>query len=209
MWINKKISKRTKGMTLIEILISITILGMLGAAVLTLQYILGKNQTLVIKNYLTIDQANSYVAEFVREIRGAKSGDNAAYALEVVNDFEIIFYSDIDYDGATEKVRYTYEENLLTKGVIKPTGYPATYPADQEDEKTLSDNIRNAATPVFYYYNENWPEDQENNPLIQSQRLSETKTVKILLRLNQKANDPEHDFVLESHTQIRMLKENL
>lgn len=197
------------GLTLIEILITTVILGMLGAGLLTLQYILGQNQTLIVKNYMNIDKTNSLVSTFVREIRGARSGDNAAYALEVVNDDEIIFYSDIDYDDETEKVRYTFSGTQLIKGVIEPAGYPITYPAGQERVEVLTDKIRNDSTPVFYYYNDNWPQDTANNPLAQDERLSETKTVGIFLRINQSANDASGDYLLESSSQIRMLKENL
>ena len=201
--------KQRAGLTLIEILIVVVILGMLGAGLLTLQYILSKNQTLVIMNYLSIDEANSQISTFIREIRGARSGDNAAYALEVVNDDEIVFYSDIDYDGATDRVRYTLTSTQLIKGVTEPVGYPATYPPDQEKATVLSDNIRNGTTAAFYYYNGDWPEDVINNPLAQGQRLSQTKTVRIYLMLNQKADDSDRDYVLDSFGQIRMLKENL
>ncbi len=197
------------GLTLIEILITTVILGMLGAGLLTLQYILGQNQTLIVKNYIGIDKVNSSVSIFVREIRGARSGDNAAYALEVVNDNEIIFYSDIDFDDETEKVRYTFSGTEFVKGVIEPIGYPATYPSGQEKVKVLTDKIRNDTTPVFYYYNGDWPQDTANNPLVQNERLSETRTVGIFLRINQSANDANGDYLLESSGQIRMLKENL
>lgn len=204
-----KAAKLGSGLTLIEILVATVILGLLGAGLLTLQFILGKNQTLVISNYLSVDEANSHMAAFIREIRSARSGDNASYPLEVVDDNEIVFYSDVDYDGATERVRYTLSGTQFSRGVVEPTGFPVTYPVGQEKVKELTNNIRNGVTPVFYYYNSDWPSDTINNPLVQNQRLSQTRTVRIYLRLNQKANDPDSDYILESSSQIRMLKENL
>jgi type II secretory pathway pseudopilin PulG len=201
--------RNSQGLTLIEILIVAVMLGVLGSGLLTLQYIVGKNQITVVKNYLNVDKANSLVTTFIRELRIARTGDNAAYALETTDDFEIVFYSDIDHDGQTEKIRYTLSGNQLVKGVIEPTAHPVDYPADQETVKVLSSQIRNDTTPAFYYYNDDWPQDTINNPLMPSARLSNTKTVRIYLQVNTEEDDPDSDYILESYVSIRMLKDNL
>lgn len=201
--------KEKKGFTLIEVLVAVVILSLLGGALLSLQHIIGKNQTMVLKNYRSIDEANRHVAVFIREVRGARSGENAAYALDTVNDNEIVFYSDIDFNGEVEKVRYAVDSSRLIKGVIKPIGYPAIYPADQEEIVILTYNVRNQDEPAFTYYNGDWPEDIQNNPLPPAQRLSGTRTVGIYIRINPHPDNPEGDYVLESYGQIRMLKENL
>lgn len=202
-------AKNSKGFTLIELLIVIVIMGILGVGVLSLQYILGQNQTLVLKNYLSVDEANKGVSQFSKEIRIIKSADNGAYPLANAGDFEIVFYSDIDFDSDTEKVRYYLDGTNLTKGVIEPVGHPATYPSASENIRVISENIRNADTPVFYYYNADWPQDALNNPLAAEDRLSDTRTIRIYLRLNTKAGESEKDYVLESYIQPRMLKDNL
>lgn len=205
----RKREKYSKGMTLIEVLIGIAILGMLGLGVLSLQYLLGQNQTLVYKNYVNVDEASSAVAQFSKEIRITRSSDNGVYALDTVDDFEIVFYSDIDFDDETEKVRYFLDGINFSKGIIEPIGYPAAYPQEAEKVKILTANARNGVEPTFYYYNSDWPDDTENNPLTLSERLNQTRTIKIYLRVNTTADEPEKDFVLESYIQPRMLKDNL
>jgi hypothetical protein len=145
----------------------------------------------------------------VREIRSARASDNGAYPLEIVNDNEIVFYSDGDYDGITERLHYYLSGNNFIKGIIKPEGYPVLYPPNQEKITVLSENVRNAGVPIFYYYNEDWPDDIINNPLSQNSRLANTKMVRIYLRLNTQHNLPDKDYVLESFAQLRMLKGNL
>lgn len=201
--------KHEKGMTLIEVLIAMAILSVLGLGLVSLQYILGKNQVLVINSYKSVDDANNSVTNFIRELRTARTSDSGSYVLETVNDQEIKFYSDIDHDGATEKVHYYLNGTNFIKGLIEPQGYPPQYPAAQEIPTTLTSNVRNGTTPVFYYYNSGWPQDTTDNPLPQDKRLSDARIVKIYLVVNTQKNDPNKNFVLESFAQIRMLKDNL
>lgn len=200
--------QRRSGFTLIEVLITATILAVLGGLMLTLMYITTKTRLITFQNLMNVDQTNNQVLTMVRELRNIQTGENAAYPLERAGDQEIIFYSDIDYDGETEKVRYTLSGSQLIKGVIEPVGYPATYPPENEKVKILTDGVRNATTPIFYYYNGDWPADTLNNPLPQPVRLSDTKLMKVYLRLNTQ-DDPDSDFILESYAQLRILKQNL
>lgn len=202
-------SKNNSGLTLIEVLVAMALLSLIGLGILSLQYILGQNQVAIINSYKSTDEANLSVTGFVREIRSARASDNGAYPLEIVNDNEIVFYSDGDYDGITERLHYYLSGNNFIKGIIKPEGYPVLYPPNQEKITVLSENVRNAGVPIFYYYNEDWPDDIINNPLSQNSRLANTKMVRIYLRLNTQHNLPDKDYVLESFAQLRMLKGNL
>lgn len=204
-----KKQKNQKGMTIIEILLTVAILGILGAGVLGLQYILSQNQTLVLRNYVSIDQANSNITSLTKELRMASEAEDASFALESLGDNEIIFYSDYDFDGQTERLRYFLDGSSFKRGVIEPTDPPATYPEDSEKIKILTRNVRNASEAVFTYYNGDWPQDTENNPLSIPVTLSDVKLVKIFLRLNPRSDQPDKDFSLESSASMRMLKENL
>jgi len=192
--------------TLIELLVFIGILTLIGVVFLGFQFIITQNQLSAWRNYLNIEDANRILTEMAKELRNAKESDLGSYPLESANDQEIIFYSDIDNDNATEKVRYKLTGTVLEKGVIEPQGSPISYPQSEEKVASLSDNIRNLATPVFYYYNSDWPQDAVNNPLIQSQRISETKLIYVSLRFNTEDNDPQRDYVLDSYIRVRMLQ---
>lgn len=198
-----------RGFTIIEILIAMVITGMMGAALLGLQFIISQNQIVAWQSYISVDEANTNVTSLVREVRTAKEGDNGAYPLASADDQEIIFYSDYDFDGVTERIRYFLNGTQFSKGVIEPTGQPATYPSGSEIVKLLSGNVRNGADPVFYYYNGDWPADTVNNPLPTPANLSEIKLIRVFLKLNTNPDDPNNDYILESYSQVRVLKENL
>lgn len=197
--------RNQSGFTLIEVLVSSAILVILAIGFLGLQYIMSQNQLTAWRDYLSIESGNVALSAVARELRDARQSDTGSYALELANDQEIIFYSDIDYDDIVERVRYTLSGTNLEKGIIEPTGEPLTYPLANESVRIISDIVRNGADPVFFYYNEDWPIDTVNNPLVQSERIANTREVKIVLRTNPQANEPDKDYLLESNVKLRML----
>lgn len=202
-------TKNTSGVTLIELLIAIAITSIIGLGLVSLQYILSQNQVAITKNYKSSEDANYTVAMFTKELRRASLGENGAYLLSIAGDQDIVFYSDTNLDGQVEKIQYHLDGTNLIKTIIQPTGFPISYPSDQALNSTISDIIRNGGQPVFYYYNSDYPNDTQNNPIPQNRRLSDTRTVKIYLRANTNANDSDKDYVVESLANIRMLKDNL
>jgi prepilin-type N-terminal cleavage/methylation domain-containing protein len=202
-------NKANDAFTLIEVLIGVGIISIFGLGIVTLQSTLVQTQLSSLRNIYNIEEANTSITTLVREVRNIQTADSGAYPLEKADDQEMVFYSDIDFDGEAEKVSYRLEENSFIKGVIEPVGFPVTYPSANEKVRTISQNVRNSpTTPIFYYYNGDWPADTVNNPLPAPARLSETKLMRLYLELNSEEESTDN-FILESYVQIRMLKENL
>lgn len=199
-------SKIVKGFTLIELLVTIAITSIFSLGIIGLQRIMTNTQLSTFGSYIDVEQANNGVSTMVREIRNIRAADNAAYPLERAQDQEMIFYSDVDYDGDTDRVRYSLNGTSFIKGVINPVGFPAAYPPANEKVKVITDAVRNGTDPIFYYYNGDWPQDTINNPLPSPTRLSDTKLMKVRLEISTDDNSP---YILESYVQIRTLKENL
>ena len=55
---------------------------------------------------VAIDEARRGIEIMIKEIREAKTGDNGSYPIVLADDKEFIFFSDVDNDGQTERVRY-------------------------------------------------------------------------------------------------------
>jgi prepilin-type N-terminal cleavage/methylation domain-containing protein len=199
----RTIHRYQKGFTLIEVLVASAILVILAFGFLGLQYVIGQNQISVWRNYLSIENANTTISNLSRELRNARQSELGTYLLEVSEDNEIIFYSDIDYDGDIERVRYLLSGNELIIGVIEPTGVPATYPLATEKTRVVTDIIRNQDNRMFYYYNSDWPQDDINNPLPPENRISETVQIKIIVRTNPDEDNPQKDFILETNVRLR------
>lgn len=200
--------KGSSGFTIVEMLVATVTISALSLSVAVLLDSVRTNQQKTWENYLKVDEANTSIKSMSRELRTARHGDNGAYVLEKAGDNEIIFHSDMDFDGNVEKVRYTLTGNELYKGVIEPVGYPVTYPPTKEVVTLVTANVRNQAEAIFYYFNGDWPTDTANNPLQPADRISDTRLVRIYLRLNTE-DQATKDYILENYVQIRMLKDNL
>lgn len=201
--------KRQKGFTLIEMtmvgVISIVLLG----AIYAIQQMAGENQNLILTHSNEVEIANSNMSSIVKEIRNAHYGDNGAFLIESANSQSLIFYSDINLDGTTEKIRYFLDGTTLKKGVIEPQGFPVTYPSNTESVTTVANNVRNGTLPLFYYYNKDWPTISAGNPMAVPADQDSITLVRVHLRVNDQPDDATSDFVLESFAQIRTVKENL
>ena len=199
----------TEGLTLIELLIAMVIMVMLGGGFLGLQYIISQNQQVAINNYYNVDGANVNLNSMIRELRTAKTSEIGSFPIEVATEDELIFFSDIDFDGDVDRIRYTRTGNELEKGTIEPEGQPLSYIQANEKIKIISSAVRNDTTPLFTYYNGDWPADTENNPLGASPSLAHIKLIRIYLQINENVDNPREDYVLDSYITLRMLKDNL
>jgi hypothetical protein len=155
-----------------------------------------------------INDAEATMRRIAKEVREARTSENGAYALFTANDQEIGFYSDIDNDDVVEKVRYYLDGSNLYRTIVEPEGSPLSYDDIDEEVSLVSEHLTNNSDPVFYYYNEDWPGDEINNPLILTNRLSETRLVQIEIKVNTEEGLGVSDFIFSTEVMIRNLKTN-
>jgi prepilin-type N-terminal cleavage/methylation domain-containing protein len=204
---NKKYQQ--SGFTIIEMLVVSVMMVVLAGAIFGLNYIIGQSQSFAFRSFMTVDQTNASVTMMVKELRTAQYGDNGAYPVELADYQNIVFYSDIDVDGDSEKVRYYLDGTELMKTVTEPTGVPPQYLPSNEITKSVASNVRNGGSPLFYYFNANYPSDTQNNPMTYPASIAGVRMVQIVLRINADESKPSSDYILDSFTNIRLLKDNL
>lgn len=106
--------KKQHGFTLIEMLVALAVLTVaLGATTVFITTIY-RSQGYILQQGIAINEARQGIETMVKELREARMGDDGSYLIEKAEDYEIIFYSDIDKDGDIEKIRYfVYQSSSL------------------------------------------------------------------------------------------------
>jgi type II secretory pathway pseudopilin PulG len=193
-------SSAKSGFTLVEIVIVVSIFIVLVFAVSVMLsgiFLKSKNQLSQLNN---IDQARSALAVFANEIRNSRVGVNGSYQLNQAGESQIIFYSNYRIaNGAVARIRYYISGNDLYKGVVLPSGNPATYNLSSESSNKVLSGINNGSLSTFNYYNGDY--DGNSSPLSQPVNINSVRFVKINLTLD--------SFNISAGATIRSLKDNL
>lgn len=197
------------GFTLVEMMVTIFLIGVVAALVSTFAVYYFQNSAFSFEENQSIGLSQTAITQVIREIREARAAEDGAYAINNAQDNTFTFYSDVTNDGLTDKVRYFIQNGSLMRGVIEPTVPPVTYPTANEKIKVVVDYLDNNGNALFTYYNGAWPQDTTNNPLALSQRILNTRYVRVYIRINVNPNKAAQPFELTSGVQIRSLKDNL
>lgn len=200
----KKLNTK-KGFTLIETLVGVLIFVMIMLAISMFS-----RNTWIYNSFISAGLNNSssitkVLKTMSSEIRTASTAETGAYVISNATATSFTFYSDIDSDGAKEKIRYFLSGNLMRKGVTEPTGSPFTYNPANEVITTLIPNVNNSTN--FEYFDKNY--DGTTPPLSFPVDISSIRLVKINITIDNDPNKAPTANVFSTQISIRNLKDNL
>lgn len=197
-------------MTLVEMLIAmfIFVLMMFGSTFLLSQ--IYKRYGFAMEQGMSTHAVQHSLKIVLEELRGIRQSDAGAYPIEEAEDFSFTSFSDSDRDGATERIHYYFENGEIKKGVTEPSGTPPSYTEGDQSVSTIAEHVVNTSgQPLFYYFDGNYPVDQENNPLTTPvSQISDIRMVKIDIFYNLDPYRSPDNVRLESYVELRNLKDN-
>lgn len=192
-----------------ELLVAMFIfsMGMIGVVLLfssawkTNSYVLEEGNAIVI--------ASRALNETIKDLRKVRQADDGSYAIKSIGDFDLVVYLDEEGDNRAERVHYFLDENNnFKKGVTKSTGTPYSYPDEDQVITTVAQYVMNTPPdPIFTYYNNLYPIDEENNPLTNPQP-SDVRLIGVHLWVNIKPKTAPDNINLESFAKLRNLNED-
>lgn len=194
-----------RGYTLLEMLMVVSISTIvMGVIVSSILYFYRSN-TNTLEQALQIDNARRGITQGVRDIRETTYGDDGAYPIVAFATSTFTFYSDIDRDSSTERVRFFLEGSTLKKGVTNPTGTPVSYDSGNEQVSIISEYVRNnfQNLPVFRYYT------ASSTEITSFATTTGIAFVEINLIVNVNPDRLPGEFTLRSSATLRNLKTNL
>jgi prepilin-type N-terminal cleavage/methylation domain-containing protein len=144
---------RNRGFSLVEVLIVVAIAASLVIVASNFSGNVSGLNTLISQQLQSKSDTSQDLQIITTEIRSASPSQNGAYPIDSASTSSFAFYGGISKDGRTEHVRYFLASSTIYKGVIYPTGTPATYPTSSEIITDIIDQvIVPSSTPLFTYY---------------------------------------------------------
>ncbi len=206
----KNLLKDKEGMTLVEMLIAMFIFVMIMFGSVYLLSQIYKRYGFAMEQGMSTHAVQHSLKIILEEIRGIRQSDAGSYPIEEADKNSFTVFSDVDKDGITEKVHYFFENGEIKKGITEPSGTPPSYPEGDQLVSTIAENVVNTSEqPLFYYFDGNYPVDQENNPLIAPvSPVSDIRMVKIDIYYNLDPYRSPDNVRLESYVELRNLKDN-
>lgn len=186
------------GFTLIEILIAITITAILTIVINRFIVQSYKSITFNSEQSEAIEQARDAMEIMIREIRSANVSEQGAYALLTTAEHNFVYYSDIDDDQETEKIRYFLDGSELKKVVTEP-GISMDY-GGAAVTSTIASYVNNQADPIFIYYDSDY---------LEVSAINDIRLINIQLKINVTPERAPGDYWARTDVNLRNLKDNL
>jgi len=206
---DKKQAKKENGFTAVETLVVVAVTGilMIGVTSVFKDIFVNTRQETAASN--AVDQARMMATNFVNEIRDATYGADASFALGQASTSQIIIFTPYHTGGTVNRVRYYISGTTLFKGVVTPSGTPATYNTANEKVSAVLDKVTNGTTtPIFYYYDGDYA--GTGSALTQPVNVNDVKFVQLnLLIQKQDLTGSTSTFTVNDGATLRNLKTNL
>lgn len=195
-----------KGFTLVELIIVMAIFTIISIAIFTLGRDTFFFNSIIQDSFNTQEEAKRVIRPLATELRVTRIGVNGSYPIDMTGTSTLIFYSDVNLDGNTEKVRYFLSDAILKRGVITPSGSPLSY-SGTEKITELVHGVRNTnIQPVFEYFDSGYT--GTTSPMTYPISVSNVRLVKVNLYADLNANRSPTKQYITTQVQIRNLKDN-
>jgi prepilin-type N-terminal cleavage/methylation domain-containing protein len=196
------------GFTLVEVMVTITIMTLIMVAVSAFQYnVINFNRSAGVSLNNT-QEVQSLMKVMARELRSMVPGSNGAYPISVAATSTVSFFADPDGDGLKDQIRYYVATTTLFRGIIKPTGSPLTYVPGNETIKILATGIVNSSTtPMFEYFTSAYA--GTSTALTYPLNIPIIRLIKVNLTIDTDKNKSPNVRTYSTQTTLRNLKDNL
>ncbi len=150
----------------------------------------------------------SILNPFPSEVRSAAPSDRGDYPILIAEEKEFTFYTDVDFNGSRERVRYFIEGNTFKKGILESTGDPEVYDTDNEVIIDVVQDVVNANS-YFTYYGSEYDGESSSTALVQPVLPNLVRLVDITVAVDADPNQLPNEVSTSTKVSIRNLKDNL
>jgi len=196
--------KRSSGFTLVELVVSVGIFGMIILVVSTLQITIFTQSKLSQGRNAVNQQSLIALHNFASEVRAAETPYDGSFPIASATGSTVSFYADVNGNGIIERIRYSVENGELRRGIIIPTGQPLSYDPLSEKVATIISNVLNTP-PYFTYYGSSYDGSTSTPALAQPVSTSNVRLVQMQLQIDPHVRG-QSVRTLETSAMVRSLK---
>lgn len=197
-----------KGMTLVEVSVACSIMVIL-AGIMSLLVI----KSFVVNRYsieqgLNTASIQNTLTKFSKHLREARQSDEGGYLIESAEDFDLVFYANVDADPAIERVHYFLENTQLKIGTSEASGFPPKYSETDQLVNIIGNGIVNTQVqPIFYYYESGYYGQVNQNAIATPATPAQIGLVKIDLYVNTDPGNMPENTHMETFIRPRNIKQ--
>lgn len=168
------------GFTFVETLVTISIFTIIMLAMTAFFTIFYKKQAVNIVKIEGTNVAGRALEKMSNEIRKMNRAEDGTFAIELADEQNFIYYSDVDNDGLTERIEYFLNGTDLERKLIEP-GVLMDY-SGEAITTFIASHIKNGTDPIFKYYDENYTGSED--PLVYPVNVTQIEVVGIYIDIN-------------------------
>jgi prepilin-type N-terminal cleavage/methylation domain-containing protein len=197
-----------KGMTLVEVSVACSVMVIL-AGIMSLLVI----KSFAVNRYsieqgLNTASIQNTLTKFSKHLREARQSDEGGYLIESAEDFDLVFYANVDADPAIERVHYFLENTQLKIGTSEASGFPPKYSETDQLVNIIGNGIVNTQVqPIFYYYESGYYGQVNQNAIATPATPAQIGLVKIDLYVNTDPGNMPENTHMETFIRPRNIKQ--
>lgn len=197
-----------RGFTLLEMIVAIGIFALISLSISWFISNAFRYNAIIWEQLKTQNDGRRVVQNVVDYARKAEDSSIGSYPIVKTDDYELIFYANIDDDSNREKIRFWLDGTTLKRGIINPSGNPLQYVLANEVLVELAHDVVNIAksTPLFYYYDANYT--GTGSSLSQPVSIPDVRVIRVQLEMEKDPNKTPVPLRIESVVSVRNLKSN-
>jgi len=203
---NKNTKRFIDGFSVVEALFVVGVLALIGVAVWTFQRDVFLLNNIASGGLEAEREARKAMKVMASEIRSASVGVDGSYPIVEASGLSLTFFSDADYDGVQEKIKYYFENGTIVRVKTTPVGSPLSYVGGVEESIALVDHVLSTSTPIFSFFGSDY--DGTTDPLPNPVSVSDVRLVRVTIFIDKDEVRLPIPLELVTQVSIRNLKDN-
>ncbi len=197
-----------RGVTIIEVLLAVFVVGLVGIAITTFSRSLLRNSRMAQTALQAQSQVRRIQQTFLSEVRSAMPAWDGSAIIDTASTTEVVFFANVDSDQYTEKVRYYASSSVFYKSIQKFNTITGLYDGPIATSLILQNVAATSGTRFFSYFDKDYTGSTTTTSLPMPVDLSRVRMIKFDLPVYPYGKSL---LVSELHTvqaSIRNLKDN-